>query len=113
MEYPASTGSERDPLPLGEWKIVTVVENPTFHYNPELFWDADPSHGKATLAPGPNNPVGTVWIDLSRPHFGIHGTPEPKGVGKRQSHGCIRLTNWDARAVAAAVGADVPVLLQE
>lgn len=112
-QYPASTGSERDPLPLGEWKIVTVVENPTFHYNPDLFWDADPSHGKATLAPGPNNPVGTVWIDLSKPHFGIHGAPEPQGVGKKQSHGCIRLTNWDARAVAAAVDASVPVTLQE
>jgi lipoprotein-anchoring transpeptidase ErfK/SrfK len=112
-QYPASTGSERDPLPLGEWKIVTVAEDPTFHYNPDLFWDADPSHSKATLAPGPNNPVGTVWIDLSKPHFGIHGTPEPQGVGKKQSHGCIRLTNWDARAVAAAVDASVPVILQE
>lgn len=112
-QFPASTGSERDPLPVGEWKVVTVVEDPTFHYNPELFWDADPAHSKATLAPGPNNPVGTVWIDLDKKHYGIHGTPAPEGVGKGQSHGCIRLTNWDARAVAAAVRAGVPVTLQE
>ena len=112
-QYPASTGSEHDPLPIGDWSIVTVVENPTFHYNPDLFWDADPGHEKATLAAGPNNPVGTVWIDLSKPHYGIHGTPEPASVGKAQSHGCIRLTNWDAKAVAAAVDANVPVTLQE
>ncbi|WP_372018797.1 L,D-transpeptidase family protein [Pseudoxanthomonas sp. 10H] len=112
-QYPASTGSEHDPLPIGEWKIVAIAPDPTFHYNPDLFWDADPAHGKAKLASGPNNPVGTVWIDLSKPHYGIHGTPEPRGVGKRQSHGCIRLTNWDATAVAAVIGTDVPVTLQE
>jgi len=112
-QYPASTGSEHDPLPIGEWNIVAVVRDPTFHYNPDLFWDADPAHGKAKLAAGPNNPVGTAWIDLSKPHYGIHGTSEPRGVGKRQSHGCIRLTNWDVDAVAAAVDAQVPVTLQE
>ncbi len=112
-QFPASTGSEHDPLPIGDWKIVAVVEDPTFHYNPDLFWDADPSHSKAKLAPGPNNPVGTVWIDLSKPHYGIHGTPEPATVGKQQSHGCIRLTNWDAKALAALVDASVPVTLQE
>ncbi|GAB3515014.1 L,D-transpeptidase family protein [Pseudoxanthomonas daejeonensis] len=112
-QYPASSGSEHDPLPLGEWNIVAVAPDPTFHYNPDLFWDADPSHGKAKLAPGPNNPVGTVWIDLSKPHYGIHGTPEPSGVGKRQSHGCIRLTNWDVAAVAAAIDTRTPVTLQE
>lgn len=112
-QFPTSTGSEHDPLPIGDWKIVAVVEDPTFHYNPDLFWDADPSHSKAKLAPGPNNPVGTVWIDLSKPHYGIHGTPEPATVGKQQSHGCIRLTNWDAKALAALVDASVPVTLQE
>ncbi len=112
-QFPASTGSEHDPLPIGEWKVVTVAPDPTFHYNPDLFWDADPSHAKATLAPGPNNPVGSVWIDLSKPHYGIHGTPEPGRIGKTQSHGCIRLTNWSARAVAGAVKADTPVVLQE
>ena len=112
-QFPASTGSEHDPLPIGEWKVVTVVENPTFHYNPELFRNADPEHSKATLPAGPNNPVGTVWIDLDKEHYGIHGTPAPEAIGKQQSNGCIRLANWDARLVAAAVRAGTPVTLQE
>ena len=112
-QFPASTGSERDPLPIGEWKIEAVATDPTYHYNPELFWDADPEHAKATLPAGPNNPVGTAWIDLSKPHYGIHGTPEPAQIGKTQSYGCIRLTNWSANAVAAAVKAGTRVLLQE
>ena len=112
-QFPASTGSEHDPLPIGEWKVRTVATDPTFHYNPELFWDADPEHAKATLPPGPNNPVGTVWIDLSKEHYGIHGTPEPAQIGKTQSYGCIRLTNWSARAVAGAVEAGTRVVLQE
>ncbi|MGY1408184.1 L,D-transpeptidase family protein [Luteimonas sp. A611] len=112
-QFPASTGSEHDPLPIGEWTVKSVAEDPTFHYNPELFWDADPSHAKATLAAGPNNPVGSVWIDLSKPHYGIHGTPEPAQVGKTQSHGCIRLTNWAARTLAGAVKAGTRVLLEE
>lgn len=112
-QFPASTGSEHDPLPVGEWKIEGVATDPTFHYNPELFWDADKSHAKATLAPGPNNPVGTVWIDLSKEHYGIHGTPNPAKIGKTESHGCIRMTNWSARAVADAVKPGTPALLQE
>ena len=112
-QYPASTGSEHDPLPLGEWKVDSVATDPTFHYNPELFWDADAAHAKATIAAGPNNPVGVAWIDLSKDHYGIHGTPEPATVGKTQSHGCIRLTNWSVRELARAVGAGTPVLLQE
>ncbi|MBN6152308.1 murein L,D-transpeptidase [Xanthomonas sp. AmX2] len=112
-QFPASTGSEHDPLPIGEWKIKGVVRQPTFHYNPKLFWDADKSDKKATLAAGPNNPVGEVWIDLSKDHYGIHGTPDPARVGKSQSHGCVRLTNWDVQAVAAAVDASVPVTMQE
>jgi lipoprotein-anchoring transpeptidase ErfK/SrfK len=79
---------------------VTGVEQlPAFHYNPRLFWDADPSHSKARIAAGPNNPVGVAWIDLSKKHFGIHGTPEPATVGHLQSHGCVRMTNWDVRRV--------------
>ena len=103
MYAPVTTGSENDPLPIGEWKVTGVQFNPKFHYNPELFWDADPSHSKAVLPPGPNNPVGPVWIDLSKPHYGIHGTPEPSSVGRTESHGCIRLTNWDALKLAGIV----------
>jgi len=111
--YPATLGSEHDPLPVGDWKVNGVGKNPKFHYNPDLFWDADASHAKATLAPGPNNPVGLVWIDLSKEHYGIHGTNEPRTVGKAQSHGCIRLTNWDALELADAVTPGMPALLRD
>ena len=112
-QYPASTGSEHDPLPVGTWKIDGVHPNPTYHYNPKLFWDAEPGDKKATIAAGPNNPVGVAWIDLSKPHYGIHGTPVPKFIGKTESHGCIRLTNWSAAEVAAVVAAGTAVVLQE
>ena len=111
--FPASTGSEHDPLPVGDWKIQAIAPNPSFHYSPELFWDANPTHAKAKIPPGPNNPVGVVWVDLSKEHYGIHGTPEPSRVGKTQSHGCIRLTNWDAKAFSEAVSSGMPALLQE
>lgn len=112
-QFPVSSGSRHDPLPLGTWKILGVSRDPEFHYNPRLFWDAKAGEGKATLPPGPNNPVGPVWIDLSKPHYGIHGTPEPGRVGKTQSHGCVRMTNWDALQLAGVVDASVPVLMQE
>jgi lipoprotein-anchoring transpeptidase ErfK/SrfK len=111
--YPATTGSAHDPLPIGRWKITGVSRNPHFNYNPDLFWDAEEGHGKARLPPGPNNPVGVVWIDLSKPHYGIHGTPEPATIGKTQSHGCIRLTNWDAEELAGLVQAGLPAVLRK
>jgi len=111
--YPATMGSEHDPLPLGTWKITGVQRNPTFFYNPDLFWDAKGEHAKAKIAPGPNSPVGVVWIDLSKEHYGIHGTPEPSTIGKTESHGCIRLTNWDALELADMVGPGTPAILQE
>jgi lipoprotein-anchoring transpeptidase ErfK/SrfK len=112
-QYPATMGSEHDPLPIGDWKVTGVSRNPPFHYNPDLFWDAGTNDEKATIKPGPNNPVGVVWIDLSKPHYGIHGTPEPSTIGKTQSHGCIRLTNWDAAELAAMVAPGIPTVLQE
>ena len=111
--FPASTGSEHDPLPVGAWVIQGISKNPTFHYNPALFWDANPKHAKAEIPAGPNNPVGVVWVDLSKEHYGIHGTPEPSKIGKTESHGCIRLTNWDALTFAAAVSTGMPAILQE
>jgi lipoprotein-anchoring transpeptidase ErfK/SrfK len=103
LHAPVTSGSQHDPLPIGTWKVTGVQQNPAFHYNPALFWDADPSHSKAKLQPGPNNPVGTVWIDISKEHYGIHGTPSPSTIGHVESHGCVRLTNWDAQRVAALV----------
>ena len=104
MHAPVTSGSEHDPLPLGPWTVTAVVRNPTFNYNPDLFWDADPAHAKAKIPAGPNGPVGLVWVDISKPHYGIHGTPEPGSVGHTSSHGCVRLTNWDALKLAAMVG---------
>ncbi|MVW60455.1 L,D-transpeptidase family protein [Massilia sp. NEAU-DD11] len=112
-QYPVSSGSEHDPLPIGDWKIEGVHRNPTYHYNPKLFWDAKPGDKKTTVAAGPNNPVGVVWIDLTKPHYGIHGTPVPASVGKSESHGCIRLTNWSASEVAGLVQAGTEVVLQD
>ena len=111
--YSATIGSEHDPLPLGEWKINGVARDPKFHYNPELFWDAKKSADKQTLPPGPNNPVGLAWIDLSKDHYGIHGTPEPNKIGHATSHGCIRLTNWDVLELAAIVRPGTPALLKD
>lgn len=110
--FPATSGSAHDPLPIGDWKIKGVARDPEFHYNPALFWDADRSHSKATIAPGPNNPVGVAWVDLSKEHYGIHGTPEPATIGKTQSHGCIRLTNWDVLAFASAIAPGMDAVLQ-
>jgi lipoprotein-anchoring transpeptidase ErfK/SrfK len=112
-QYPASTGSEHDPLPLGTWKVNGVSRNPVYHYNPKLFWDAQPGDKKVKIAAGPNNPVGVAWIDLSKPHYGIHGTPAPGLIGKTESHGCIRLTNWNVTELAQLVRAGTDVVLQE
>ena len=112
-QFPASTGSAHDPLPLGNWKITAISTNPVFFYNPKLFWDAGAGDKAAKIPAGPNNPVGVVWINLSKPHYGIHGTPLPALIGKTQSHGCIRLTNWDASTLAAAVAAGTDVVLQD
>ena len=110
---PVTSGSERDPLPLGHWIIIGVVCKPTYNYNPALFWDADPGNASVTIAAGPNNPVGDVWIDLNKPHYGIHGTPDPARVCYAQSHGCVRLTNWDALELAALVKAGTPVVFEQ
>jgi len=112
-QYPATTGSEHDPLPVGDWQVTGVFKNPKFNYNPDLFWDASPKDTKATIAAGPNNPVGVVWIDISKEHYGIHGTPSPELVGHAESHGCIRLTNWDATELAGMVAKGTPLSLTE
>lgn len=101
--FTATMGSSHDPLPLGRWKVLGTSHNPEFHYNPKLFWDASDQASKQVLPPGPNGPVGVVWIDLNKPHYGIHGTAEPQSIGRAESHGCVRLTNWDAARLAQMV----------
>jgi lipoprotein-anchoring transpeptidase ErfK/SrfK len=110
---PVTSGSQHDPLPIGDWKVTGVAWRPVFHYNPDLFWDAKPRDEKATLKAGPNNPVGIVWIGLNLEHYGLHGTPEPARIGVTESHGCVRLTNWDAARLAALVKPGTAVLFRE
>jgi lipoprotein-anchoring transpeptidase ErfK/SrfK len=110
---PVTSGSEHDPLPIGTWKVTTIHTMPVFNYNPDLFWDADPKHSKARIPAGPNNPVGVAWIDLSKEHYGIHGTGEPSRIGHVQSHGCVRLTNWDVVRVMQWVRPGISVVFRE
>lgn len=112
-QFPATMGSAHDPLPIGKWLIKGTAYLPTYHYNPKLFWDASEGDRKAVLPPGPNNPVGVAWIDLDKPHYGIHGTPEPSRIGRSQSHGCIRLSNWDVARLAQMVSPQTPVIFRE
>ena len=101
--FTVSSGSSEFPLPLGNWEIKGEAYNPPYSYDPKLIVGADKSDEKQQLPPGPNSPVGVVWIDLSKEHYGIHGTPDPETIGRAQSSGCVRLTNWDAARLAQMV----------
>jgi len=107
--YPATVGSEEKPSPSGKLKVTEVSRNPTYRYNPDYHFKGVRSDKPFRIKPGPNNPVGTTWISLSAEGYGIHGTPEPSKVSKAESHGCVRLTNWDAERVAASVAKGTPV----
>jgi lipoprotein-anchoring transpeptidase ErfK/SrfK len=110
--FTVTSGSTHDPLPLGQWKVTGIAHNPHFAYNPELFWDVPDTDAKQQLPPGPNGPVGVVWIDLDKEHYGIHGTSAPETIGRVESHGCVRLTNWDAARLAQMVGSGTKVLFE-
>ncbi|WP_262028961.1 L,D-transpeptidase [Microvirga sp. Mcv34] len=107
--YPASIGSEEKPAPSGSFKVRAVAPNPNYTYNPDYAFKGVKSKEKFEIKPGPNNPVGSTWIDLSIESYGIHGTPEPEKVGKAYSHGCVRLTNWDVEALSKMVEKGTPV----
>lgn len=102
-QFPVSIGGPRDPLPVGKLKVANEVNDPVFTYDPALLKDAKPTYVKVDIPPGPNNPVGNLWIGLSKPHWGIHGTPEPALVGRSETNGCLHLTNWDAARVSTLV----------
>ncbi|HZH51292.1 MAG TPA: L,D-transpeptidase [Microvirga sp.] len=110
--YPASIGSEEKPAPNGTHKVKGIARNPTYTYDPKYAFKGVDAKEKFVVKPGPNNPVGSVWIDLSVESFGIHGTPDPDKVGKAYSQGCVRLTNWDVEELAKMVrrGAEVAFL---
>jgi lipoprotein-anchoring transpeptidase ErfK/SrfK len=107
--YPATVGSEEKPSPTGTLKVTEVSRNPTYRYNPDYHFRGVHSKKPFIIRPGPNNPVGTVWINLSAEGYGIHGTPFPEKVSKAESHGCVRLTNWDAERVADRLSKGTPV----
>jgi lipoprotein-anchoring transpeptidase ErfK/SrfK len=111
--YPATVGSGERPSPSGDFKVTGVAENPTYHYDPSLNLRGVDVQEPLDLPPGPNNPVGLVWIALSAKGYGIHGTPDPRAVSKRTSHGCVRLTNWDALELAKHVNKGTPVNIGE
>jgi len=112
VAYPATIGSDENPSPTGDHVVEGVAANPVYYYDPGNFVQAGNTE-KLELPPGPNNPVGTMWIDLSEPSYGIHGTPEPSKIDKTGSHGCIRLTNWDAEELAGLVQPGVIVSFLE
>jgi lipoprotein-anchoring transpeptidase ErfK/SrfK len=107
--YPASIGSTEKPAPSGKFVVRSVKFNPSYHYNPKYAFKGQKATEPVTVPPGPNNPVGLVWIDLSAESYGIHGTPQPQNVSKTESHGCVRMTNWDALALAKLVHKGTPV----
>jgi lipoprotein-anchoring transpeptidase ErfK/SrfK len=112
-QFPITSGTAKFPLPIGDWTIKSVDANPWYNYDPALIVGARKGDRKAKLPPGPNGPVGTMWMALSKPHYGIHGTPEPGLIGRTQSSGCVRLTNWSATAVAAASSVGMTVSMVE
>ena len=97
---PTTLGSKYDPSPNETVEVKKIVHDPHFHYQPKLFAEVPDDEPEANLNPGPNSPVGVVWVALSKPHFGVHGTSDPDSIGYASSHGCVRLTNWDAKEVA-------------
>ena len=106
---PTTLGSKYDPSPNETVEVKKIVHDPHFHYQPKLFHEVPDDEPEANLNPGPNSPVGVVWVALSKPHFGVHGTSDPDSIGYASSHGCVRLTNWDAKEVAHRLSPGVKI----
>lgn len=101
--FPVTVGSEQTASPIGSWTVKAIAKLPNFRYDPKMLKEGKRSSNSHLLPPGPNNPVGVVWIALNKPGIGIHGTDDPDSVGRSASHGCIRLANWDIVKLAAMV----------
>lgn len=115
LHFPVSIGREVAKRPVGELRVVVVIPNPDYTFNPEVFVESEEGRAlgrKLILPPGPNNPVGIAWIGLDRPGYGIHGTPSPELVGRTESHGCFRLANWDAETLLKVAWVGLPVLIE-
>lgn len=113
VAYPATIGSTDTPSPSGIVRIERIAHNPGYTYNPKINFKQGENDKVLQIPPGPNGPVGSTWIALSKPTYGIHGTPEPSKIGKTASHGCVRLTNWDANELAGLVQPGVTVIFKE
>ena len=111
--YPATIGSDATPSPQGTHEVRAIAEFPTYAYNPDVNFQQGENNQKLNIPPGPNGPVGSTWIDLTEPTYGIHGTPEPAQISKTASHGCVRLTNWDAAELARLVKPGIKVTFVE
>ncbi len=107
--FPTTLGSDYAPSPSGDFRITNIAPDPTWHYQPDLLTGVPDHEEDAVIPAGPNNAVGVVWMQLSKPHYGIHGTSAPETIGYTTSHGCVRLTNWDARFLSERIEPGVPV----
>ena len=110
---PVTLGAGYDPSPQGDFRITSIAQNPSWHYQPKILESVPDDREDAVLPPGPNNAVGVVWMALSEPHYGIHGTSAPATIGTATSSGCVRLTNWDARRLSGLVRAGTPVVFRD
>jgi lipoprotein-anchoring transpeptidase ErfK/SrfK len=108
-QFPISVAGARDEIPDGTLRIKTEVRDPVFEFDPAKLGDSNPRHVPAKIPPGPNNPVGVMWMGLSKPHYGIHGTPQPSLVGRLETHGCVHLTNWDVLRLSKLASPGVAV----
>jgi lipoprotein-anchoring transpeptidase ErfK/SrfK len=109
--FPVSFGGQQDPLPIGTMKITSEVKNPPFSYNPELLRNAK-TDKKVKLPPGPNSPIGVMWLGLTKEHWGIHGTNEPSQMARVETNGCVRLTNWDVLRLSTLIDTGAAVVVQ-
>jgi lipoprotein-anchoring transpeptidase ErfK/SrfK len=113
--FPCSIAAKFEKRPVGELHVTAIAPNPDYTFNPEVFPESEEARQlktKLILPPGPNNPVGTAWISLDRPGYGMHGTPSPEQVGRTESHGCFRLANWNAEYLIKLVSVGTPVLVE-
>jgi lipoprotein-anchoring transpeptidase ErfK/SrfK len=113
LHFPSTLGSSYDPSPDGQFEVTSITHDPWWHYQPAILEHVDSSEEDARIPPGPNSAVGVVWMALSKPHYGIHGTSRPQTIGYATSAGCVRLTNWDARFLARRIESGVAVVFRD
>ena len=113
--FPCSIAARVEKRPIGTLYVVKAAANPSYLFDPAVFTESEEAKKitrKLTIPPGPNNPVGTAWIGLDRPGYGIHGTPKPEQIGRTESHGCFRLANWNAEHLLQLAWSGMPVIVE-